>query len=80
MFHRFRLDNGLKLPFSLSETSTVFVEWEANLPEGGGSTHWLTGAYQLLIDNNMQLDFSAGLGLNDRAEGYRLGIGFSIRL
>jgi len=76
----FQLDNGLKLPFSLSETSSAFVEWEANLPEGGGSTHWLNGGYQLLIDNDMQLDFNAGLGLNDRAGGYRLGIGFSIRL
>ena len=42
----YQLDNGVKLPFSLGETSSAFVEWEANLPEGGGSTHWLNGGYQ----------------------------------
>jgi len=76
----YQLDNGLKLPFSLGEAGSAFVEWEANLPEGGGSTHWLNGGYQLLIDSDMQLDFNFGLGLNDRAGDYRLGIGFSIRL
>lgn len=79
-FHSgFQLDNGLKLPFSWSEAHSGFVEWEANLPEGGGSTHWLNGGYQWLIKDHMQIDFNAGLGLNDRAADYRLGIGFSIR-
>lgn len=76
----YRLDNGLKLPFSVGEAGSAFVEWEANLPESGDDTHWLNGGYQWLIDNHMQLDFSAGLGLNDSAEGYRLGVGFSIQL
>ena len=57
-----------------------FVEWEANLPEGGGSTHWLNGGYQWLIDDDMQFDLNAGLGLNDRTADYRVGVGFSIRL
>jgi hypothetical protein len=76
----YRLDNGLKLPFSVGESGSAFVEWEANLPESGDSTHWLNGGYQWLIDDHMQLDFNAGLGLNDSAEGYRLGVGFSIQL
>ena len=76
----YQLDNGLKLPFSLGEAGSAFVEWEANLPEGGGSSHWLNGGYQWLIEHRMQLDFNAGLGLNGRAGDYRLGIGFSIRL
>jgi hypothetical protein len=76
----YQLDNGLKVPFSWGDVHSVFVEWEANLPEGGGSTHWLNGGYLWLIDDHMQLDFSAGLGLNDRAGDYRLGAGFSIRL
>ena len=76
----YQVDNGLKVPFSWGDAHSGFVEWEANLPEGGGSSHWLNGGYQLLIDDRMQLDFNAGLGLNDRAGDYRLGIGFSIRL
>jgi len=76
----YQLDNGLKMPFSWGDAHSGFVEWEANLPEGGGSTHWLNGGYQWLIDNRKQLDFNAGLGLNDRAGDYRLGVGFSVRL
>ena len=76
----YQLDNGLKLPFFWGDAHSGFVEWEANLPEGGGSSHWLNGGYQWLIDDRMQLDFSAGLGLNDRAGDHRLGVGFSIRL
>ncbi len=76
----YQLDNGLKVPFSWGDAHSGFVEWEANLPEDGGSTHWLNGGYQWLIDDRMQFDFNAGLGLNDRAGDYRLGVGFSIRL
>jgi hypothetical protein len=75
----FQLDNGLKLPFSWGDGHSGFVEWEANLPEGGGSTHWLNGGYQWLIDDDMQFDLNAGLGLNDRTADYRVGVGFSIR-
>ena len=75
----FQLDNGLKLPFSWGDGHSGFVEWEANLPEGGGSIHWLNGGYQWLIDDDMQFDLNAGLGLNDRTADYRVGVGFSIR-
>jgi hypothetical protein len=76
----YQLDNGLKLPFSWGDAYSGFVEWEANLPEGGGSTHWLNGGYQWLLDEHIQIDFNAGLGLNNRADDYRLGVGISIRL
>lgn len=76
----YQVDNGLKLPFSWSDAHSGFVEWEVNLPEGGGNTHWLNGGYQWLIEDHIQLDFNVGLGLNDRAGDYRLGAGFSIRL
>jgi hypothetical protein len=75
----YQLDNGVKVPFSWSEAHSGFVEWEATLPEGGGSTHWLNGGYQWLIEDHIQLDFNVGLGLNDRAADYRVGVGFSIR-
>jgi hypothetical protein len=80
-FHSgYQLDNGLKVPFSWSDTHSGFIEWEANMPEGGGDTHWLNGGYQWLIEDHIQLDINAGLGLNDRAADYRVGVGFSIRL
>jgi len=75
----FQLDNGLKLPFSFADRHSGFIEWEANLPEDGGSTHWLNGGYQWLIEDHVQLDLNAGLGLTDRTGDFRLGIGFSYR-
>ena len=56
-----------------------FVEWEANLPERGGSRHWLNGGFHWLQSDKVQFDLNAGVGLNDRTGDYRFGIGFSIR-
>ena len=75
----YQLDNGLKLPFAIGTDQSAFVEWEANLPEGGGSTHWLNGGYQFLLTDDLQWDLNAGFGLNSRAGDYRLGLGFSTR-
>jgi hypothetical protein len=76
----YQVDNGLLLPFSLGEGRSAFVEWEANLPEQGGSTHWLNGGFQWLSGERVQFDLNVGLGLNDRAGNFRAGVGFSIRL
>ncbi len=75
----YQFDNGLKLPFEIRDGQSAFVEWEANFPENGGSSHWLNGGYQLLREQRMQFDASAGIGLNDRAGDYRFGVGFSYR-
>ena len=74
-----RFDNGLKLPFAIDDRRSWFVEWEANIPESGGSSHWMNGGFQWLMQDNIQIDLNAGVGLNDRAGDFRLGVGFSIR-
>jgi hypothetical protein len=74
----YQLDNGLKLPFTISDSQSGFIEWEANLPEGGRDAHWLNAGYQRLLSQTMQIDVNAGVGLNDRAGDYRLGLGFAI--
>lgn len=76
----FLFSNSLKLPFTISDDQSAFVEWEANLPEGGDSTHWLNGAYQRLLSDRMQLDFSVGLGLTSDTGDWRAGVGFSMKL
>lgn len=76
----YRFDNGLKLPVALGGGHSVFVEWEANLPENGDSAHWLNGGYQLLRGERVQFDLNVGAGLNDAAGDYRAGLGFSFRL
>ncbi len=75
----YRFDNGLKLPFAIDERRSWFVEWEANVREGRGSSHWANGGFQWLMQDNIQIDLNAGVGLNDRAGDYRFGVGFSIR-
>jgi hypothetical protein len=75
----YQLDNGLKMPFAISDGHSAFVEWEANLPEGRDDSHWLNGGYQWLLQETLQLDLNAGVGLNSTAGDYRLGAGFSMR-
>ncbi len=74
----YQLDNGLQVPFTINDRQTVFVEWEANLPEGGNDAHWLNGGLMWLLDDSRQIDFEVGAGLNDTAGDYRLSAGFSI--
>ena len=73
------LANGLKVPFSWGEVHSGFAEWEANVPERGGSAHWLNGGYQWLLGDRAQVDASVGIGLSDAAGDVRFGGGFSIR-
>ena len=72
-----QVDNSLKLPLSLGGPHSMFFEWEANLPEGGDDAHWLNGGYQFLASERVQFDINFGVGLNDAAGDYRVGIGFS---
>jgi hypothetical protein len=74
----YQFDNGLKLPFAINDTQSAFVEWEANLPERGGDSHWLNAGFQWLLSDSMQVDFNAGVGFDERGGDNRLGVGFSI--
>jgi hypothetical protein len=73
----YQVDNGLKWAAAAGDSGTVFVEWEANLPEEGDDTHWMNFGYQLLHRGHIQFDFNGGLGLNSDNDDYRLGVGFS---
>jgi hypothetical protein len=75
----YQFDNGLKLPFAIDDRRSWFVEWEANIPERGGDSHWANGGFQWLMQDNIQIDLNAGVGLNSGAGDYRFGVGFSIR-
>jgi hypothetical protein len=72
-----QFDNGLKLILPSSSGRAAFVEWELNWPEGGDAAHWLNGGYQWLLSDHFQLDVNVGLGLNDEAGDYRIGLGLS---
>lgn len=73
----YAFDNGVGVNFALRNDTRAYAEWQANLPEDGGSEHRLNGGVLWLRRANMQWDVNASVGLNDRAPDYSLGAGFS---
>lgn len=76
---RLQFDNGLKLPLTLNDRQSVFVEWEANVPERGSSTHWLNSGFLWLLSDRVQVDFGLDLSLSELGDDYRYTAGFSTR-
>jgi hypothetical protein len=72
-------DNGIGVNFAVRDDTNAYVEWQATLPENGGSVHRLNGGLLWRRQNNMQWDLNVALGLNNRAPDFSLGGGFSYR-
>lgn len=73
------LANGIGLSFALSDTTSWFAEHEMEIPEDGGPLHRLNIGWAMLRGLDMQFDVNAGVGLNDRAPDFSLGLGLAIR-
>ncbi len=82
--------NGTYTEFAQSLTSGYgwtenlhsFFEWYVLAPSGADTNHnqhYIDGGFTYLINDNIQWDISAGLGLNDAADDYFIGSGLSIR-
>lgn len=68
--------------YSLSEALGAYTEWFALIPSGAENVHtqhYFNGGFTWLINNNMQFDIRAGVGLNHAADNYFLGTGLSVR-
>lgn len=68
--------------YTLSQQLSAFTEWFVLIPCGSNTEateHYLDGGFTYLINNNLQLDISAGVGLNEAAVNYFVGAGCSIR-
>jgi hypothetical protein len=68
---------------SITEELGAYAEWFALIPSGADTArteHFLNGGFTYLINDDMQVDIRAGVGLNDAAADYFLGTGFSIRV
>jgi hypothetical protein len=73
---------SLALGFSITERLGGYVEWYALMPSGAEQVkpeYYFNGGPVYLLTNNLQLDFRAGLGLNEAAQDYFLGTGASVR-
>jgi hypothetical protein len=71
--------------YQFTERFSGFVEWYALFPHSGEATdlspeHYADGGFTYLVNDNFQLDWSAGLGLNDAADDYFVAAGLSLRL
>ena len=68
--------------YTLTENLGAYTEWFALIPSGADTArtrHFFNGGFTYLINDNMQFDIRAGVGLNKSAEDYFLGTGLSIR-
>ena len=71
--------NGIGASFALKNNMSAFAEWQASIPENGGSVHQLNGGLLWARQSNVQWDLNLSLGLNDRAPDFSIGGGFSYR-
>lgn len=76
-----RLGAGLSLGAALSGKAGCFIQYFGLREDGtsGQDTHWLCGGMTLLASDNIQLDWHAGLALDNPIRTYFTGIGFSTR-
>lgn len=73
---------SMALGFSVTERLSGYVEWYALMPSGAEQVkpeYYINGGPVYLVTNNLQLDFRAGVGLNEAAQDYFLGTGASVR-
>lgn len=66
---------------TLNEEMTGFAEYYTNFPamDGQDAAHVLHTGVAYLLNVDMQLDFRAGVGLNDQADDWFIGVGFSYK-
>ena len=68
--------------YSLCDDLGAYTEWFALFPAGADTVkpqHFFNGGFTYLINNNVQFDIRAGVGLNSAADDYFVGTGLSIR-
>jgi hypothetical protein len=67
---------------SLTDRVGAFTEWFVLAPTSADTDrveHYLDGGFTFLINNDIQWDIRAGLGLNDHADDFFAGTGLSLR-
>ena len=69
------------LSYAITDRVGSFVEYYGIFPgrENEDCSHNADGGMTFLLSDNCQLDFSAGVGLNEQAADYFLGMGLSFR-
>jgi len=77
----FRFDPKLAFGISLTDRLAMFVEYYGAINDNGVSDeHSVDGGFTWLVNDNVQLDLSAGKGLNEAATDVFVSSGFVWRL
>ncbi len=68
--------------FALTDRVGAFAESFGSfaVSDGAASEHLLDGGFTIMLRDNLQLDMSAGVGLNGAADDWFVGAGLSVRL
>lgn len=66
--------------YSITDNLGAYIELFGFLPEESRPDHNLDGGLTYLVKNNILVDVSGGVGLNDNAIDFYGALGFSIRL
>jgi Putative MetA-pathway of phenol degradation len=74
----FQTSASLSAAFALSERLGAYVEYFGFYPntQRSDSAHSLNGGFTYLVNNNFQLDWRVGIGLNEEADDFFAGVGF----
>jgi len=77
----FQAAGSAGLSYAWTDRFGTFVEYYGIFPgrKDEDCAHNLDGGFAFLLSDNCQLDFSAGVGLNEQAPDYFVGIGISFR-
>ena len=77
----FQTSSSVALAFALTDELGTYVEYFGFYPNANDSdaAHSLNGGFTYLITDNFQLDVRAGFGLNEEADDFFTGVGFSWR-
>ena len=70
------------IAYSLTEKLGAYTEAFAVLPSGAVNVlpeYYFNGGFAFLLNDNVQWDIRGGVGLNDAADDFFVGSGFSIR-
>jgi len=68
--------------YTLNSQLSAFTEWFVLIPSGARTArteHYFDAGFTFLINNNVQLDWSAGVGLSEGASDFFAGAGLSVR-
>jgi len=77
----FQAAGSAGLSYAWTNRFSTFAEYYGIFPgaKDADCSHNLDGGFAFLLSDNCQLDFSAGLGLNEQAPDYFVGVGISFR-